>query len=303
MINRLLLVLVLVSGCNTDKKSSSFTSTAQPVFEIHQIAALDPSITESSGITSFNDALFTHSDIRGTAQLLEIKLDGSINSSRSYSNIPVRDWEDIATDKNFLYIGDIGNNMGNKTDLKIYKIPLDQLEIQSPDLEIIEFSFEDQTNFDHKDFNQTSYDVEALAAIDNSLYVFTKDWIGLKSNVYKLDNTAGMYKVSTLTTLDINGLVTGATTAPNGDIILCGYSPTLSPFVARVHFESGIPFLKEKKDVTAMIGIGSQIEGITYAGMINQAATYYLTSEKFTRTIMGNEITLAANLYELRWNE
>ena len=37
------------------------------------------------------------------------------------SNIKNTDWEEISQDKDFIYIGDIGNNSGNRDDLKIYR--------------------------------------------------------------------------------------------------------------------------------------------------------------------------------------
>jgi len=180
--------------------------------------------------------------------------------------LEVRDWEDIAIDDDFLYIGDIGNNLGNKTDLKVFKISRSDLQDANPDIETIEFSFNDQTDFDNTEYNQTSYDVEALTSLGNSLYIFTKDWINLNSNVYKLEKNAGVYNLDPLETLNIGGLVTGATTSPEGDIILCGYSPTLSPFVARIKFENGLPKMDRRIDLTGMLGTNSQIEGITYAG-------------------------------------
>lgn len=61
--------------------------------------------------------------------------------------------------------------------------------------------------------------------------------------------------------------------------------------------------MDRKVDLGSLIGNGSQIEGITYFDIIDGAATYYLTSEKFTRNFAGNEIVLPANLYELKWNE
>ena len=302
MIYRILLFIAIASSCDSDEKSA-MDVVVEPAFEINQIAALDNSITESSGIITIDGSLYTHSDIRGTAQLIQINLDGTIEGTNNFENIQIRDWEDIATDDDFLYIGDIGNNLGNKTDLKIFKIAKTAIEDSNPNIETISFSFADQTNFDNTELNQTSYDVEALTSLDNSLYIFTKDWLELNSNVYRIDPIAGTQALSPLAKLNIGGLVTGATTSPEGDIIICGYSPTLSPFVARIKFENGLPTVERKIDITGMLGANSQIEGITYAGKTNGIPTYYLSSEQFSRNIAGTQITFPANLYELKWNE
>jgi hypothetical protein len=170
-------------------------------------------------------------------------------------------------------------------------------------VETIAFSLKDQTDFGNGQYNQTSYDVEALTVKNGALYLFTKDWLKLNTNIYKIPSEAGTYPTDPLATLNIGGLVTGATTNPDGNIILCGYSPTLSPFVADIRFENGVPTVHRKVDVTGMLGSGSQIEGITYAGNINGVFTYYLTSEKFTRSVAGQQIEFPAALYELKWNE
>jgi len=303
MIYRLLIILSLLSSCESSQNKDSQEAVLEPVFDIKKVAALDDSITESSGIVAMNGSLFTHSDIRGKAKLIEINANGVIQNSFEYENISIRDWEDIAADDDYMYIGDIGNNLAAKTDLKVFKIPKLQMKDPNPDHEIMTFSFTDQTTFNNTEYNETSYDMEALTVIDNTVYVFTKDWLNLNTNVYSFKNTTGTYTLSPLATLNIGGLVTGATTSPEGDIILCGYSPTLSPFVARITIKNGVPEIKRKIDITGMLGTSSQIEGITYFGMSNGAATYYLTSEKFTRNFAGSQIELPANLYELRWNE
>jgi hypothetical protein len=145
--------------------------------------------------------------------------------------------------------------------------------------------------------------VEALTVKNGALYLFTKDWLHLNTNIYKISNEPGIYPTDPLATLNIGGLVTGATTNPDGNIIVCGYSPTLSPFVADIRFENGIPTVHCKVDITTMLGSGSQIEGIAYAGTIDGIFMYYLTSEKFTRSVAGLQIEFPAALYELKWNE
>ncbi|PRP67471.1 hypothetical protein [Nonlabens agnitus] len=301
MMYRLFFFIALVASCESDEKTAQ--AIIEPVFKIDQIATLDSSITESSGIVAIDDLLYTHSDIRGKAELIQILKDGSISSTTTYQNIDIRDWEDITIDEEFLYIGDIGNNLGNKTDLKIFKIKRADLNNTNPTVETITFSFADQTNFDNTELNQTSYDLEALVAIDNDLYILTKDWLNLNSNIYKLNKEPGTYALQPLATLNVGGLVTGATSSPEGDIIITGYSPTLSPFVGRVNIQGETPVLERKINLTSMLANASQIEGITYFGMIDNVATYYLTSEQFTRSFAGNQIVLPAHLYELKWNE
>jgi len=301
MVYRILLFLTLVSSCESNENPSEEVPT-EPVFEIQQIAPLESSLTESSGLIFLDGQLYTHSDMAGTADLLELDLDGSISNTSSFQNITVKDWEDTASDENFIYIADIGNNLASRTDLRVFKLERSQLNNSSAAVETISFSFNDQTDFGNGAYNQTSYDAEALVSLNNQLYVFTKDWINLNTSVYRFKNEAGSYPQDPIATLNIGGLVTGATTNPDGDIILCGYSPTLAPFVAQVRLESGTPTLVRKVDISGILGTGSQMEGITYAKTSGGVPTYYLSSEKFTRTVAGQQIEFPAALYELKWN-
>ncbi|WP_194851846.1 hypothetical protein [Nonlabens antarcticus] len=302
MTYRILLIISLVASCES-KDPAEIETDSEPVFEIQKIADLDPQLTESSGALFLNGKLYSHSDMGGVANLLQLNLDGTINETISYQNARVKDWEDIASDDNFIYIADIGNNLANRKDLQIFKIAKSQMNNPKAAIETISFSFNDQTDFGNGEYNKNSYDAEAIAVIEGQMYVFTKDWVKLDTKIYRFSTQAGNYPSDPLTTLNIGGLVTGATTTPDGTIVICGYSPTLSPFVAQLKIIDGLPTMHRKVDITGMLGTGSQIEGITYAGKVDGAFTYYLTSEKFTRIIAGQNIEFPANLYELKWNE
>ncbi len=59
------------------------------------------------------------------------------NAVRTYRlPIPNIDWEAISTDSTYLYIGDFGNNKGNRKDLCIYKIRLSELMQLSMPIEV-----------------------------------------------------------------------------------------------------------------------------------------------------------------------
>ena len=185
MIYRLLILVLIASSCDSieDKK-------AEPVFEIKTIAPLDSNLTESSGIISINNAFYTHSDIGGPADLLQLSLNGSITNTLTYSNAVVKDWEDTAVDDQFIYLADIGNNLGNRTDLRIFKIARSDLNNSSATPSTISFSFTDQSDFGNGQYNQTSYDAEAIAVLNGQVFVFTKDWLDLDSKVYSFPNQA-----------------------------------------------------------------------------------------------------------------
>ncbi len=303
MFYRIILLVIVLTSCQPDISKEN-TGAGNPVFEVDLIATLPDDITESSGIVTINNKLYTHNDTRGNAQLYQLTKDGRMESKTTFDSINVRDWEDITVDQTHVYIADIGNNLGNKTDLKIYKLPIAEIENATAQYEVIEFSFADQTDFSNTVLNQTAYDVEAITSLDNYLYLFTKDWLAGNTRVYQLSKQPGVYNLDPIATIDIQGLVTGATTSPEGDIIISGYNSTLLPFVARIQFASDrTPSLTDKKNLINYLGNPSQIEGITYFGMIDNQPTYYLTSEQYSTSLFGNPITLEAHLYQIRWNE
>ncbi len=80
-------------------------------------------IAETSGLVFFDNRLITHNDSGGMNALYEINTGtGNISRTVTIQNATNVDWEDICTDNDYIYIGDFGNNNGNRTNLKIYKV-------------------------------------------------------------------------------------------------------------------------------------------------------------------------------------
>ena len=103
---------------------------------------LPATVKETSGLLLLNGKLITHNDSGRDAKLYELDtLSGAITRTITISNATNRDWEDIAVDETHIYIADIGNNNGTRTDLTIYKIlKTDFSENDAITAEKIEFS-------------------------------------------------------------------------------------------------------------------------------------------------------------------
>lgn len=193
-------------------------------------------LNEPSGVIYFNNNLITHNDSTGENKLYEFDLNsGLITREVTIANATNFDWEDLTQDNNYIYIGDIGNNRGNRTDLKIYKIDKnDYLNSTSVTAEIIFYSYFDQTDFTETANNETSWDAQALVSFNEShLIVFTKNWINETTKGYLVPKTPGTFSITPLPTpLNNAGLITGGTYNPlSGKLFLVGYSQTLQPFV------------------------------------------------------------------------
>lgn len=192
-----------------------FTAAA-PLFaqtwNLQNLAPLPSSIAESSGLVFFQGRLVTHNDSGNPPYLFELDtIDATIKRS-IWVGASNTDWEDLTADQQYLYIADIGNNLGNRTDLKILRMgatdflsPADS--ILNP--ETIAFHYPEQTVFPGAPF-QTAFDGEALFTYDQSLYILTKNWSSLTSMLYQVPKIPGQYSAVLLDSLPVPGLVTAA---------------------------------------------------------------------------------------------
>ncbi|WP_282160496.1 T9SS type A sorting domain-containing protein [Ulvibacterium marinum] len=248
---------------------------------IRTIGELPGTVSETSGLIFYNDRLITHNDSGNEAKLFEIDTT-SLQVFREVvvSNAQNVDWEDMAQDEHYIYIGDFGNNLGMRRDLKVYRISKEEYTTSDRvSAEVISFEYEDQEDFSNN--GNSDWDAEALFVLGNELVVLTKQWLTYGTSAYGIPKTPGEYIARKLDEFAINGLVTGATLNPNtNELYLAGYSFTLSPFLVRV---SGISprtiFTEDMVRINLDLGL-TQIEGITH--MDNES--YFLSSEMFSRT-------------------
>lgn len=239
-------------------------------------------INESSGAIFFNDKLITHNDSGNENKLHELDtISGAVSRTVTITNATNVDWEDISQDDTSIYIGDIGNNSGNRTDLKIYKISKsDYVSSTNVLADIINFSYSDQMDFT-TNANNTKWDAEALMSFDESnLILFTKNWVDGITKAYSIPKNTGTYFLSPLaTTLTSGGLITGATyNASTGNVYLIGYNSMLQPIVWSSENFTTNDIFSGTNTQTSLSSLGfEQAEAITYIG----GNRYFITSETF----------------------
>ena len=251
--------------------------------ELIFLTTLQELIKGSSGLVYLDRKLITHNDSGEEPALYEIDtVSGDVISTVTISNATNVDWEDITIDSTYIYIGDFGND-GSRRDLKIYRIPISGYLTSADDTvtaDIIQFSYSDQKDFTPSPF-ATNFDAEALIASDDSLYIFTKNWLNNWTNIYALPKTPGTYSIPKVDSINAQGLVTGATYDPGSNtVLLIGYT-LVSPFIIEV---SGFTFNEFsggtiKRDVLPILPDYSiQMEGIT---SISQKQ-HYITAEEYS---------------------
>ncbi|CAN5306528.1 hypothetical protein BH23BAC1_BH23BAC1_24070 [soil metagenome] len=246
------------------------------------VSSLSDEVKETSGLANFNDFLITHND-RNNKNIIYVleKNTGKIKARIKVSGAENKDWEDLAESDEHLFIADIGNNDGNRKDLKIYKINKSNISFKDGDKvevdEVIEFSYPGQQYFSSS--KSHNFDGEALIYLNNSLYIFSKNREGNISKVYKIPANAGKYEAALIDKIEFSGSITGAALSPlQNTLALVGYNKKGNSFVYIISdfkedaFSSG-----QKKLIT--LGPFKQIgqtEGIVFEGN----STLYISSEK-----------------------
>ncbi|NJB70170.1 hypothetical protein GGR42_000632 [Saonia flava] len=259
-----------------------------------EMGNLPMDVYESSGLLFYKGKLITHNDSGNTAQLFEIDtLTMSITRTITISNAENVDWEDISQDENFIYVGDFGNNTGDRQDLKVYRIAKSDYSVSTNvTADIILFSYEDQINFSTT--QNSDWDAEALVVMNNELVVLTKQWESKGTSAYSMPKEPGSYFAKNIGDFPIAGMVTGATfNGETKELFMIGYSHTLSPFIAVAANVSNESIFSEVDKVNLNVGL-AQIEGIAQIDENH----FFISSEKFVNNTPS--ITLEAKLFSFK---
>ena len=183
-----------------------------------EITKISKEIDETSALEIINGNFLTLNDSGDDPLLYVFDKNGEILSKNLISGAQNRDWESLASDENFVYIGDIGNNRGNRKDLKIYITDLEFNLIDS-----IDFNYNNQSKFKKKKKNK--YDAEALVSFNDSLIIFSKNRKKLTTELYFLPKKPGQYSIKPRDSYDVDALITGGDYNSKLDLLaLVGYS-------------------------------------------------------------------------------
>ncbi len=252
-------------------------------------------IKETSGLFFWNDLLWTHNDDKDNFIYGIDTSSGKIAKKIQLKLLTNFDWEEIRQDEKHLYIGDIGNNYGNRKDLRIYRIEKEKLINGNFTYDTISFKYNLQKEIKKNKPNTTNFDCEAFVILNDSIYIFTKEWTSRKSSIYVLPNQPGKYIAKFKSIIDVKGLITGATfIEKTNKIILCGYSKTLQPFLFLLYDFKETNFnLANKRRIEIDLPF-HQIEGVE---LVNDKL--FLTNEKFSKPI----IEITNKLFSLIMNE
>jgi len=196
------------------------------------ISTVSDSLQELSGLVSACNALLGHNDGGNIDRLFRLNQGtGAILQSTALP-LSLTDWEDVAVSQSHIFLGDVGNNSGQRDTLSIYRIPLTQLctgSVQT--IDTIQFWYADApSGILHPDSH--NLDCEGLAVYRDSLWLFSKNRVGNRVRIYGLSTTPGKYGIQALDSIVVDGQITGADIIGDSCMALVGYAPPLyTPFL------------------------------------------------------------------------
>jgi len=272
-----LLILLLCFSCKPIETESIHRDAFDYIdFEVIN-NKLDLDIRETSGIAKDAFTYWTHNDSGNPSEIHQISETGEIQNKVQLGDYYNEDWEDLATDDTYLYIGDFGNNFGSRKNLRVLKVEKDSLaSTRAVVRDTINFIFPDQDifpgNYEH------NFDCESMIAFGDSLYVFTKNWENHACRMYSLPKTSGNYDARLVANFNTQGIVTSAAIAPNNEkVVLLGYNYTgdMFPFIwVFSDFENADFF--SGKSTRYNLDMKRQTEGIEFMN----DSTLVITAEK-----------------------
>lgn len=241
---------------------------------------LEDSLMETSGLMAFDNLLWTHNDDHENT-IYGLDSNGKIQKKVKLEKVKNNDWEEISQDSSYIYIGDFGNNFqGNRKNLHFLRIEKKSFLSNKPLIDTISFSYSNQTDFGIQKENSTDFDCESFVVSKDSIYLFAKQWSQKKTSIYVLPKIPGKYSAKLKETLDVSGLITGATLLASGKgIVLCGYSGMLQPFLYLLYDYKNNDFLAGNKRKIKLSLPFHQVEGIESL----DGKLFYLTNESLIR--------------------
>jgi hypothetical protein len=253
------------------------TANGQEKFQLEQ--PLPKQLKEISGTVKDGDVLWAITDASGS--IYKLDLQGRVLQELKLTGLRLNDVEAVAVDRKYLYIGDIGDNDGTRTDRVIVRIPKSSLSKGRTSVtgEEIRFTFPDEGTVKKKKSN--NYDCEAMISYGDSLFVFTKQREDMGTNLYVLSKTPGKHQARDLGHFKTKGLVTDASVNDRGnEISLIGYDEGhRRPFVYTFSDFNGNNFFSGKHkryELTHKTNLDWQVESISY----RDADSYFISCEK-----------------------
>jgi hypothetical protein len=257
----------LVLTSSSAQFNRGFKSYKRHTTTIKHLFALDSTLNESSALCFWNGLFWTLNDSGGEPFLYGFETNNkNIKHIIRVTNAKNTDWEALAQDSQYFYIGDFGNNKGNRKDLCILKVQKKEIHNKETDVhaERIEYFYPEQKKFKPRNL-RNRWDCEAMIVYHDSLLIITKNWVNGFSSIYSLPKIPGNYAAQKFSSFNAEGQVTDASLSADGKkLALVGYRDFV-PFVTIINnFEPNAPQKWKVNRYDLPTWLGTQTEGICF---------------------------------------
>lgn len=232
------------------------------------------SVPETSSLLYWNNRVWTADDSGGEPELYAIDtISGKTIQTvrlKGLSKADIVDWEEIAQDEEHIYIGDIGNNRGDRRNLCFYVV--DKKDIDTKDnctvpFRKLAFYYPEQQDFEKR--NKHNFDAEAFFVWNDTLHLFSKNRDNVFTYHYTLPAVASEqpYAAKRVDSFEVAGMITGAALSPDKkEFALLGYYDLQVVFIWFFwDFQPGRFFTGNKRLIyLPEPAISGQTEGVTY---------------------------------------
>ncbi|HET6670980.1 MAG TPA: hypothetical protein VFH15_12195 [Pyrinomonadaceae bacterium] len=268
------LTIAIPSAAPTPQKTAKTDTYGPPT----SLALLkDKAVKESSGLAasrSFPGVYWTHNDSGDGPFIYAFDVRG-IKGVWRLSGATARDWEDIAVGPgpsagtNYLYIGDIGDNRGSRTEIVVYRVPEPELSPRS--LSKSKAAATAPSEALRLRYPDGSHDAEALLVHPHTgnIYIVTKVAFA-NPEIYeaaaplKTGRTITLNRVGTLEVPSLlGGIITGGAISPDGRrVAFCDYMQGYEAVLENA--SSAFDTIWKRPLVPISLGSRKQGEAITY---------------------------------------
>ncbi|MFC4654622.1 hypothetical protein ACFO3I_06265 [Rheinheimera marina] len=254
-------LMALMSGCvPTPAAESSLNVQPLPV-----------ALGESSALSCEHGSLWSLNDSGNKAEVFQLSFSAQLQRQQALK-LTNRDWEALAWAGDVLWLADVGNNDGSRSELQLYGLnrqlkPEQRIRIRMPESSSLPY--------------QHDVDFESLVYWQQQLWLVSKSWKSLTARFYPINSSAPeqslpqpRYEVT------LPFLVTDASAVPGTDqLVLVGYAPPQQRFWQMIQgkFEVWMALLdgEGKLIKQQQLPVDTQVEG----ACVDPAGQLWLSSE------------------------
>ncbi|MEA1896536.1 MAG: hypothetical protein U9N53_02595 [Bacteroidota bacterium] len=273
---KLIAVFVLLSlllyACHSPLSNQLEASPDSSLVELNPeilIKKLPKIVNETSGLMVYDGLIWTINDSGGRNVVYGMNpVSGEVEREVQIKNAKNRDWEAMAIDGEYVYIADVGNNHGTRVDLGVYKVPVSSFNavFSEVDAEKIYFAWPEQKYF-IKSTHNNPWDCEAMLVFEDSLVLFTKDWIKGITRMYVISKEPGKQMARYHSSFDAGMLVTGADLSPDHKTLVMSAYFAYDPYLLVFYDFKGKDFFKGSyRKIEYPVYHDAQTEGVCFMG-------------------------------------